>query len=272
MPVFLLLLTVVIAGNGEQLHLRLLQTGEYLWQDYFSLRAEIPLPECDPAPDLEAELKKLQIEASEQDEFAELFEPEPFDRAAALSSLKSNQQLCLQKHQLAKQNKARVTLPVKVFRTLETHIAVFGTLVFEKQRIMLVLMLFICAITCTIKQQHISFKPIITRNDYRVSTLSQLLGNTMLLISAWYYRQSIYQSATVIEHSEIYDLLITGFVILSLVNLLQLFKSTAQMTASGTYRHAALTIPLYVYMTFFAGNYFFLVESHQAGLAIFLAY
>lgn len=94
LPVFLLLVAVIIAGNAEQIHARLLNVGELIWHDYFTLRADIPIPDCDPNPDIEAELKKLEAETDGLDELEELFETEEFDRESALKSLQNSLQLC----------------------------------------------------------------------------------------------------------------------------------------------------------------------------------
>jgi TRAP-type C4-dicarboxylate transport system permease large subunit len=273
LPVFILLLTVVLAGNGEKIHARLLKVGELLWHDYYMLRADIPTPVCDPDLDIEAQLNRLEAEAEadSQDDLGELFEDEPFDREAAQISIQNAKQLCLEKHQLVQQNQSRITFPVSVFRTLETSIAAISLLAFEKQRMILILMLFICALTCTVSQHHIAFRPVITLLDHRVSTTAQLLGNAALLFSAWIYKNSIYHSATVVDHPEIYLLLILGFAALTAVNLYQLIRPRHFDKADKSFMHAMLSIPLYIYMAFFVGNYFFLVERHWAGPAIFFS-
>ena len=74
LPVFILLLAVIIAGNGELIHARLLNIGEFLWQDYFSLRADIPTPDCKIISDVEAELSKLEAEANGMNELEDLFD------------------------------------------------------------------------------------------------------------------------------------------------------------------------------------------------------
>lgn len=268
LPVFVLLLTVVVAGNAEQIHTRLLHLGEYFWHDYFVLRADIATPSCNPNPDIANELEKLEV-ATEQDELADLFADTSFNREATLQSLQSNRQICIDKHQFAQQNQVRITIPVIIFRTLETSVAVISVLAFKMQALILLLMLFICAITSTIKQQHIAFKPIISKQDHLVSNTAQLLGNGFLLLSAYAYRQSIYQSATTVKHPEIYVLLITGFMLLMAINVYQLLLSKKHKVGSGL--HALLTIPLYIVMTGFAANYFFLIEGHASGLAIFFS-
>ena len=274
LPVFLLLIAVIIAGNSELIHARLLNMGEALWHDYFVLRADMPTPDCNPDPDLAAELNRLEAESSTVEELADLFEAEPFNRQAAQISLQNSRRLCQEKHNLAEQNQARVTPAVIIFRTLETSVAGISLFALEKQRMILILTIFICAVTCTFKQHHIAFRPVITKREHIVSTLAQLLGNVVLLLSADSYRNSIYQSATVVDHPEIYLLLIVGFACLSATNLYQLIKPPQYHGAhksSDTLLHAILSIPLYIYMSFFVACYFFFIEHHQAGPAIFFS-
>jgi len=271
LPVFILLIAVIIAGNGEQIHARLLNLGELIWHDYFTLRADIPTPVCEPNPDIEAELKKLEAEVGGLDELEGLFDAEPFDRESSLISLQNSRQLCKEKHRLAQQNQERITPSIVFFRTLETSVAGISMLAFEKQRMMLILTIFICAVICTIKQQHIAFRPVRTLHDHRVSTVAQLLGNITLLVSAWFYRNSIYQSETAVDHPEIYLLLILGFAALSTVSLFQLIKPLHFDKTDDSIMHAMLSIPLYIFMTFVVGIYFFLIEGHLAGPAIFFS-
>ncbi|MCK5354809.1 MAG: TRAP transporter large permease subunit [Methyloprofundus sp.] len=271
LPAFLLLLTVIIAGNGELIHARLLHVGELLWQDYFTLRADIPTPACNPEPNIAAELSKLEAESSGQDELEDLFDSEPFDRQATLISLQKSRLLCQEKHHLAQQNQARITPAVILFRTLETSVAGISLFAFAQQRLLLILMIFICAFTCTYEHHHIAFKPIITRQDHIISTLAQLMGNVTLLFSAWFYRNSIYQSSTTVDHPEIYLLLIIGFAILSAISVLQLIKPRHFHKNSSSILHAMLAIPLYIYMEFFVSLYFFLIEAHWAGPVIFFS-
>ncbi len=274
LPVFLLLIAVIIAGNSELMHARLLNVGETLWQDYFTLRTDISTPDCNPDPDIQAELNKLESETGAEGELEDLFEAEPFNRQATLTSLQKSRLLCQKKHAIAEKNQHRVTLPVIIFRTLETSVAAISLFASEKQRLILILTIFICAVTCTIKQHHIAFRPIISKQEHTVSTLAQLLGNLTLLLSAYWYRSSVYQSATTVDHPEIYLLLIAGFAGLSAVNLYQIIKPRQFKNvpkSSDSLLHAMLSIPLYIYMSFFVGGYFFLLENHWAGAAIFFS-
>ena len=274
LPVLLLLLSVIIAGSGELVHARLLNVGELIWPDYFTLRADIAIPKCNPDGDINSQLQTLEAESSSLGEIEALFDDNPFDREAALISLKNARQLCIKKHHLAKQNQARVTTPVVIFRTLETGVAQISLFASEKQRMILILTLFICAVTSTLKQHHIAFRPIITRKEFYISTLAQLLGNSIMMFSAWVYRDDIYQSATTVDHPEIYLLLAVGFSVLVVTNIFQCLNPSGSDTShhkNHSYGQALLTIPLYILMSYFVGFYFFLIEEHWAGPAIFFS-
>lgn len=268
LPVLILLITIIFAGNCEKIHAQLLKAGEMIWQDYYLLRADIPIPDCNVNPDIELELNKL---AAETDQLDDLFSDRAFDREAARASLEGARQLCVKKHQLAQQNRTRVTPAVIIFRSLETSVAAISLFAFEKHHFILVLMLFICAITSSIKQRHIAFRPVITMCDSRVTGAAQLLGNLILLISACAYRNSVNQSAAVIDHPEIYPTVILGFLALCVINLYQLVKPQPGLQPGGKLLNALSTVPLYILMAIAAAGYFFLVEGNPAGLAIFFS-
>jgi len=272
LPVFLLLISIIIAAHAELLHTRLLNIGEWMWHDYFILRADIPTPSCHPDSDINAQLKKLEKQASQKDELDELFDSEPFNRQAAKQSLLAAQQLCRQQHQLAQKNQAKVTWGVRAFRLLETGVAKISLLSLEKQRLILILTLFIAAITCTIKQQHIAFRPITTRRAHHIASFAQLVGNVLMGWSAWCYRTTVYQSQLIIEHPEVYLFLVIGFVALALVNGWQLIRSKAfPVQQEPSYLQSFLSIPLYIYMACLVSFYFFVIEQHQAGAAVFFS-
>jgi len=274
LPVFFLLMFVIIAGNGEQVHARLLNVGELLWHEYFSLRTDIPIPRCNPNPNIETELDKLEAESSDADGLESLFDDISFDRKSAALSLNNARQLCIEKHQIVETNQARISFSLVIFRTFETSVAKISLFAAEKQRLILILTIFICAVTSTLKQKHIAFRPILSLQDHRVSSFFQLVGNSLMLISAFLYRQTVYQSAIFVDHPEIYFLLIIGFFALTLVNLYQLI---APFTAEHWHKknhnlmQSLLTVPLYVFMAYFVGGYFFLIEGHWAGPAIFFS-
>ena len=268
LPVFLLLITIVFAGNGQKIHAQLLKAGESIWHDYFTLRGDIPIPACNANPDIELELNKL---ATETDKLDDLFANQPFDREQARISLEGARQLCLKKHQLTQQNRARITSAVIIFRSLETSVAAISIFAFKNDRFILALMVFICAITCAIRQRHIAFRSVTTLLDNRIACTAQLSGNLILVISAWVYRNSVYQSSAVVDHPEIYPTVIIGFLALCAVNLYQLAKPRQGIKPGGKLLNALATIPLYTWMAIASGSYFFLIEGNAAGLAIFFS-
>jgi len=75
-------------------------THSYLtiWHDYFTLRGDTPIPDCNVNPDIELELNKL---AAKTDKLDDLFANQSFDREVARISLQGLWHLCIKKHQLA---------------------------------------------------------------------------------------------------------------------------------------------------------------------------
>lgn len=268
LPVFFLLMAIIFAGNGEKIHAQLLKAGEAVWHDYFTLRGDIPTPTCNPNPDIEKELDKLALET---DKFDELFADQAFDREAARTSLLSAKKLCLDNHQLAQQNRARVTSAVLIFRNFETSVAAMSIFAVKQHRLILAMLIFIAAVTCSIKQQHIAFRPVSTLLDSRLSCGAQFFGSLILLISAWQYRYSVYHSSAVVDHPEIYPSLILGFFALCVVNLFRLVNPRQEFKRDGQLSNALAAIPLYSYMALGAGSYFFLIEGNAAGPAIFFS-
>ena len=70
LPVFFLLLLTLVIGTGEMFHGQLLRTGESLFGDpkanvqYFMLRADPVAPDCNPNPDIDAEVAAAQQASS----------------------------------------------------------------------------------------------------------------------------------------------------------------------------------------------------------------
>lgn len=56
----------------------------------------------------------------------DLFESQAFDREAARISIENARALCIEKHQLAQQNGAKLTLAVVAFRSLEKRCVQFS--------------------------------------------------------------------------------------------------------------------------------------------------
>lgn len=271
LPVLLLLLSIIIAGNSESIHSQLLKTGGVIWDGYFLLRMDLPTPDCNQNPDMESELDILAAEMAEDDDGLGLFDDDVFDREAARVSLHNARDLCRERHQIAKDNLLRVTPAVKAYRAVETNVAKISVLSIKTRRITLLMLVFICAITSTIARHHIAFRPMESVLDHRVSSFVQFLGNSILTFSCWSFRENVFGSGTVVDHPQIYNLLVVGFMALSFINLYQLIKIPADAKPGGSPFRAFLSIPLYILMAFSAGNYFILTEGNASGIAIFFS-
>ncbi len=74
LPVLMLLVLTLVIGTGEMIHGQLLRMGEKIFGDpatgvqYFMLRADPAKPDCNPNPDIEAEIqKKVSGGAADED-------------------------------------------------------------------------------------------------------------------------------------------------------------------------------------------------------------
>ena len=273
-PAVILLVCVLIAGTSSYLHAEFLKIGHWLWDDYFVLRIDPVKPSCDAHANINAALDQLATQSgvSSSDEIDLLSADEPFNRDAARISLQRQQVVCQQQHQVYQQTLRDLTPAVKVFRSVEYYIAGFNLFVTDQQEVILLLLLWVCALTASRTQHHISFRVVSSRLDYYVCNSASILSHSILLIAAWSYRKSIYASGVAVTDPAVYILLIAGFASLLLTNLYQLMKGAADLPKeNASWGHALLTVPLYVYMSFIAGTYFFYVEHHFAGIAIFFS-
>ncbi len=267
--VLCLLILGVIAGNGEQLHARLLILGESIWQDYFLLRTDLSKPDCQLEIDFHAELDRMESEFNQEDELQALFDEENFDRESARLSILKSQALCQQKFNLFLENKSRMTVAVQFYRNIETGVASLTTFFIQQQRIILLLILFLSAINCSLKQQHIAFRPIKNLFEFKVSILLQFVGNSILLLSVVHYFANQYEAGTRVDKPELFIIQILGFLSLCLCNAWQILNPNVKPGNQESFWSACLTIPLYSYMAIITGIYFFFVENNFAGPAIF---
>ena len=263
--ILLLLVFVIFAHTGESIQSQLLNLGSYVWEDYVILRGDIPTPNCNPNIDIEKKLNRLEAEsaAEEDDLFANAF-----NRSSTKQSIVKQMSLCQKKHDLADRNHTKVTTPVIAYRSVETLFTRIALFAVEQERIVLMLLLFVASMVATIRQHHISFRPIASVFDHKFSTSIQLIGNTVLLYSSWAYRENILASGIAETHPEMIIILLLGFGTLAAVNTYQLIKPPQGLTESRSLLHAFLTIPIYTHFALGTGYYFTVSEGHTAGIAI----
>lgn len=271
LPTFILLVCVLAAGTSSYTHSQLLKIGSWLWSDYTILRDDISKPTCNAQLDIGKTLNQLAAEASahKADETDLLSDESTFNREAARISLEQQRTVCEKEHQIYAQALHDLTPAVKGFRAVEAFVAWFGLFVSTHQQVFLLLLLWVCALTATLTRHHIAFRSVTSQLDFYVSNSAEAIAHGLLLLAAWRYRESTYNSGLAVTDPEIYILLIMGFASLLLANLYQLIKAPALSKEKNAWSHALLTIPLYAYMSFIAVFYFFFREQgYLAGIAI----
>ncbi len=276
LPVFMLLILTLVIGTGEMIHGQLLRMGEHFFGDpttgvqYFMLRADPVKPDCDPNPDIEAELQKQTAASSAPaSDIDSLFADDVVDPEAARQSLITARDLCVDKHKAYTSLSQHVTPALKAYRAVET--AFFGIFHFgtENRSVILILMVAIAAVTTTLGMHHIALRPPRTRMDYKVYSVAMIIASTLLLastISYWFLERS---SNLPIEHPIIDYLWGTLFTILIITSIKQFFTPPATAEEGGSLGAALLSVPIFASMAMITGT-FFLTLQHYSGLAIYL--
>lgn len=272
----LLLLTLVI-GTGEMIHGQLLRIGENLYGDekigmqYSFLRAEPEKPTCERHPDVDGLVQK-QMAANANDEFADIFGTT--SKEDVRQSVIAAQQQCEEKYTyFDKANQYLNDHPtIRTYRSIETSffgIFKFGT---ENRVLILLLMVVISCITASLKMHHISLRPPKTKLDFRVYSLSMIVGNALLAFSVVSQYQSVIQSGveSTFETLAVYWLWIILFVGLTIISIYQLFKIPKEASAGGNIGLALISVPLYAFMAILTGIAFIFFMDYPMGQGIYL--
>ena len=278
LPVFILLLLTLIIGTGEMVHGQLLRIGESMFGDpaaqvqYFMLRAEPTKPECNPNVDIEAELTRQSVKpAGGGDDIDALFgDEQATDPAIMRRSIEQAREICRAKHALYEKVMDRQTTQVKVFRTIETSFFGLFQIGTDNRPLILLLMVAISAITSTLGFHHIGIRTGHFTRDYIAQTWSQALACGLLLLSCVRYYQILQASGGEIEGEVLHFVWMALFSILLLINLVRMFRAPKSEHGPGDWGTALLSVPLYANMAIIAGVYF-LIEGHDAGLAIYIS-
>ncbi|OUR97598.1 hypothetical protein A9Q81_12785 [Gammaproteobacteria bacterium 42_54_T18] len=264
--VLALLVFTVTSHTGENVQARLLELGSHLWGDYVILRADLPIPRCDPNQNISVELARLERDFPVPD--PDDLIAEVFDKESTKTSLEKQRQLCQKKHAIAEENHLRVTPPVIAFRAVETFLTRMALFAVQQERVVLILLLFSAAAVTTTQRHHIAFRPIVSMIDHRTSCGIQLIGNLLLLVSSITHQKISVASGIEDSHPEIAILIIVGFFVLTLLNVNQLIRPPKDLQSKGSIPHALLTIPIYSIFCLVTCYYFMIGQNHVAGPAI----
>ncbi len=263
-----LLFVTIIAGTSENMHGQMLKMGAYFWPDYFILRSDEPVVNCDPYFDIEERLDEIEAEHAEESSDFDLFETE-FDRDSARNSLLSQKQLCESQHQAANIYKQQFSIWVQIFRTAEHGLASVSLYAIEHQKLTLILLLAFAAIVTTWKKSHIAFRSIHSKLDHKVSNIGQFITNGSLGLSTVLFLKGSYESGTEVSKPEILIILSSAAFILCAINLYHLSKPEQTLEANSSIWKAFLSIPIHSIMLLAACIQFFIGEGHYPGIAIY---
>ena len=255
LPMLVILLLTLLAAVGENLHSRMLAIGAATWPDYYQLRIihQVREPRCDPAQDLDAAVARaVQARQAElaADPFADLLGGE-VDRHAIRRSIETRLASCNRQWADYQRVIAQDNWQVRSYAALEMGVSQGVVLVTGNRRILLGFMLLFCAAAATLRRQHIALRPVESRLDDQVATLTQLIANALLTLSAWLYRsQELAQAAAgmPLAHLFMHDIWVAGFGALTVISAWQLFRPRLDLPASNGLGRALLSIPLYSFM------------------------
>lgn len=273
--VLLLLVLTLIIGTGSMIHGQLLRMGERMFGDpaagiqYSFLRGDPAKPDCDPNPDIEAQVQQEMNKPL--DEFDALFGGTK-DPEQTRQSLVAAQTLCQEKFTSYEVITSHITPTVKAYRTFETAffaIFKFGT---DNRSIILVLLIAIAAIRTTVGVHHIGIRPPSTKIDFLVYGSSMVLANALLLFSSVSYYFSVRSTGLALDPlaTRINVLWIGLFAVLMLISLYKTIKPPAPTKEGGSLGLAGLAIPLYASMAIITGIPFIFFQAYPTGQAIYL--
>ncbi|HET8695204.1 MAG TPA: TRAP transporter large permease subunit, partial [Aquabacterium sp.] len=242
---------------------------------YFMLRADPVKPDCNPNPDIEAQVQKEIANNSKGstggDDIDNLFgdSTQAVDPSVIRKSVEQARDICKMKMDLYERVLKHQTPQVKFYRTLETSFFGLFQIGTDNRPLILLLMVAIAAITTTLGFHHIGIRPGHYTKDYFVQSASQTVAAGLLLFSTIRYYQILQGSGVPIEHPLLHYVWMALFAVLFLINLKRTIMPVKSPNGPGTWSSALLSTPLYAQMATIAGLYF-LYKGHHAGLAIYI--
>jgi TRAP-type C4-dicarboxylate transport system permease large subunit len=263
-----LLCVTIVAGTSENMHSQMLKLGAYYWDDYFILRGDQPIADCELNVDIDARLHELALEHEAESADFDLFETE-FDRDSAKNSLYNQLDICKKQHHDAGVYQKNTTIWVQAFKKVEHTLARVSLIAIDKQKLTLILLLALAAVATTWQRNHIAFRSIHSRLDHYVSHSGQLLANGCLGFSTFAFYQGSYASGTEVANPELMIILFLGCSVLCLINLFELTHPDEHLEPGGKPHLAFISIPIHSIMLLVAIFQFFVVEGHFPGIAIY---
>lgn len=272
LPVLAIMVLVMALSINEKVYSQLLVLGESLFGDYYLLRGDIPKPSCDLNQDIDAALKaEVERQKSQlaNDDFGGVFGSD-VDEGAIRKSLEGQKELCEKQFAMYKVNQEKVTPSVRAFRVMDYGMLGLSSWGRDHSQLILLALIFVCALTATFANHHISLRPLEYAIDYRVSAAFQFVANTALAYSAWSYLQVGYGSGVAMLNEQTRWGYLIVFSIMSLFTLSRIVLVPRDVPKGGSFGKAILAAPLYTFITFASANYFLLIHNNAQGLALYV--
>ena len=272
LPACILLLLVVIFSTSSDIHNQILRVGEHYWAGYYKLRVDPVLPTCNPQADIETQLQQRLAQSTEDDGLGlDLFDAAPVDPNLIRISLENAKQECVVKFSSYEETASRITPTVKAFRSVELFVSSAISVGLVSQKFILIIIILLCAMTATFKRHHIAMRPVVSRLDHYVAGTAQIVGNSLLLISSFAFRELAHSDGSKISYDVemLHNVWVGGFSALLLTSIINLIKAPKNLKPGGSFSHAGLAMPMYSVMTMITATFFF-SSGHTAAIGIYL--
>lgn len=272
LPACILLLLVVMFSTSSDIHNQILQVGESFWPGYYKLRVDPVPPSCDPEINVETQLlERMSLTAEDDGLGLDLFDSEPVDPDLIRKSIENAKLDCITKFESYEEVKARITPAVERFRSVELFVSDAIGVGLVSQKFILAILVLLCAMTATLKRHHIAMRPVMSTLDHYVSGIAQIVANTILLVSAYAFRDLAHSGGTKVtdDVAMLHEVWVYGFALLVIVSIIGLIRVPKDIESGGNVGRAGLAIPLYAVMSMVSALYFF-PAGHFAGIGIYL--
>jgi hypothetical protein len=265
--ILLLLLLSVLAGLAPDLDTRAVQLGESVWPGYgANLRTEPVLPDCEPEA-----LARQRLSCSEAPPpalAADPFAPSAAVAAPSCAALDNLHADCERRHASYQSAREQITPALRAFRAFEGALRDLAQFPYHKH--LLVLLVVLGGLSATVDGRHIALREPTTALEIRTAEGAQLVVHLAWMASCLAELHIQRSSAAVSDHPMLPVLWVAGFAALSAVNVAHLVQARPAASAPPGWARLALVVPLYAYMALATALWFWLVERHPSGPAIFL--
>jgi TRAP-type C4-dicarboxylate transport system permease large subunit len=191
---------------------------------------------------------------------------------AVVTAYKKQIKICESDHAAYQASQEPMSASESIFRSIQGIMMRLKNFGDDLTRPSLVLLFLVCGFIATLRRHHIALRPAETRWSHGLSELAQFISMTMLSVSFWFYRAQGLENSAPASLTFISTLWFVGLGLLALMNLVNFISTFKDEEIElGSPMRALLSVPLYAVMCLISGGYFFLVEQHGSGLAIYLS-